>query len=97
MKTVQVSDGLWKRLKLAGVERGIPLREIMESAGTAWLSNLTEVRRVERAVESSDALDVSRAAVYHDPPRAGDTDVKALAKSLGLKTARELVVELGDE
>ena len=38
MKTIQISDGLWKRLKLESVERGVSMREMVEEMGAAWMS-----------------------------------------------------------
>lgn len=36
MKTIQISEGLWKRLKLESVERGVPMRDVVEAMGAAW-------------------------------------------------------------
>ena len=51
MKTIHVSEGLWVRLKVASVVRGVPMREIVEEMGSRWES---------KAPVMTGAEDVSR-------------------------------------
>lgn len=64
MKTIQISDALWKRLKLLSVERGVSMREVVEEMGAAWerstpqtvveqLVHATALRGAARALESA--------------------------------------------
>lgn len=62
MKTIQISDGLWKRLKLESVERAVPMRDIIEEMGSLWVPART-VDKVEAVRETLRSLQVKELTV----------------------------------
>ena len=90
MKTVHISDGLWKALKLRSVEWGVPLREVLEEAGSLWLTQPRIPPYGTSGYAVRDEVARQCASEIMDAPKSA----QVLAKELGLKTARELTVEM---
>jgi hypothetical protein len=49
MKTVQISDELWRRLKVEAALRGVTVRSLMEGMGAEWLSRTGSLAVTEAA------------------------------------------------
>jgi hypothetical protein len=43
MKTIQISDELWKRLRIEAAVKGVTMREVVEGMGRTWVSRRPDV------------------------------------------------------
>ena len=52
MKTIQISDELWKRLRVAAAERGVTMREVVEEMGSQWQVRPASARRASAGLQA---------------------------------------------
>lgn len=95
MKTIQISDELWKRLKLESVHRGVTMREVVESVGAAWEASLPQTV-IERAVQVTalrGAVEALKSVKARPIPSPG-TPGYEIRDEVSRAFVRELKVEL---
>src|SRR4051812_36151821 len=92
MKTVQIPDGLWERLKGAAFQKRLTLTAVLSEAAERWLADGSETPEDSKPSPAARAMAALRPTrKTPDAPSGSETPTeKALREMPGLKRGSEV-------